>query len=420
MAREETAEHPIEELEEPDFADGETEIHGASHMTAALPQPEANLLPFKPGRSGFVSGFATDMNGSDGDVDPLESELVKRGGFAPFRWIGDKVRAVGRFFAVTLPNALWHRPIAAIRAHASEIKLGIMLYLIGGMTAVLALQYFGLLKLPGVETEPVSVAAKADNGVIYLATVPADAAVKLDGKPVDGALSPYVLRVAPGKSYQLEVAAEGHKPWTMFVQPGAGQELRIPPVVLPRLEAGKGEAVAEAATVSGSEPESATVTGAGSESATGTEPATGTDSVAAAGSATGSPGASKSSGRDRSLDAVGSDALRKREAPVAARKVARTSKGSVGKSKPTARKRAAPPPRRAAEPAAGMGTLRINSDPPSTIYIDGRNVGQTPKLNLQVRAGSHEITLVNSSLGIRKTFRVNVPEGGKVNRIVKL
>ena len=55
--------------------------------------------------------------------------------------------------------------------------------------------------------------------------------------------------------------------------------------------------------------------------------------------------------------------------------------------------------------------LRINSRPWSQLFVDGRLVGNTPQLALDVQPGEHEIRLVNSVFGMTKSFRVDVGPG---------
>jgi hypothetical protein len=67
-----------------------------------------------------------------------------------------------------------------------------------------------------------------------------------------------------------------------------------------------------------------------------------------------------------------------------------------------------PPP---AEPSGGggSGTLNINSIPVSTVVLDGRPVGATPKVGLKVPAGSHTVVFVNGT--DRKSASVTVGAG---------
>ncbi len=60
---------------------------------------------------------------------------------------------------------------------------------------------------------------------------------------------------------------------------------------------------------------------------------------------------------------------------------------------------AAEPPR---PQSAATGELRLNSIPPSAIVIDGRPIGSTPKANVHLSPGSHNVTFVHPELGKRK------------------
>ena len=65
----------------------------------------------------------------------------------------------------------------------------------------------------------------------------------------------------------------------------------------------------------------------------------------------------------------------------------------------------------------GFGTLRVNSRPWAQVYVDGRMVGHTPQLNLNVPAGQHNVRLVNPVFAMSKTVRLNVRNGEKVTRV---
>jgi len=64
----------------------------------------------------------------------------------------------------------------------------------------------------------------------------------------------------------------------------------------------------------------------------------------------------------------------------------------------------------AAKPAAGQGTLNVNSIPVSNVIVDGRPMGSTPKMGLSVAAGTHTIVFVHPEHG-RKVVTVNVAAG---------
>jgi serine/threonine-protein kinase len=68
---------------------------------------------------------------------------------------------------------------------------------------------------------------------------------------------------------------------------------------------------------------------------------------------------------------------------------------------------AAPAP--APAPAAGSATLNINAIPMSTVLVDSRPVGQTPRMGLKVSAGSHTVTFMHGE--DRKSVPVTVGAG---------
>jgi serine/threonine-protein kinase len=96
---------------------------------------------------------------------------------------------------------------------------------------------------------------------------------------------------------------------------------------------------------------------------------------------------------------------------------------------------AAPPPAPAPRPApapqpvaqnegAGGGDgeafLNINSIPPSTCILDGRSLGTTPKVHIQVKPGSHTVKFVNADEGLTKTISVSVGAGETKPAVAKL
>ena len=59
----------------------------------------------------------------------------------------------------------------------------------------------------------------------------------------------------------------------------------------------------------------------------------------------------------------------------------------------------------------GNGTLRVNSRPWSQVFVDGRLIGNTPQMNIQLSPGSHQVTFVNPEFNIRETRSVNIQPG---------
>ncbi len=70
--------------------------------------------------------------------------------------------------------------------------------------------------------------------------------------------------------------------------------------------------------------------------------------------------------------------------------------------------------------AGGTGTLRINTRPWSQVYVDGTLIGNTPQMNIPLRAGSHRVTLVNTEFNIRETITVNIAAGATETKVLTL
>jgi serine/threonine-protein kinase len=68
----------------------------------------------------------------------------------------------------------------------------------------------------------------------------------------------------------------------------------------------------------------------------------------------------------------------------------------------------------------GEGFLNINSLPPSSVTLDGRPLGQTPKVHISVSAGSHTVVFTNSDQGLKKEIKVSVAAGETKPAIARL
>jgi serine/threonine-protein kinase len=75
---------------------------------------------------------------------------------------------------------------------------------------------------------------------------------------------------------------------------------------------------------------------------------------------------------------------------------------------PTAPSEPKAPP--AAATPSGTATLNINSIPRSNVLLDGKPIGQTPKIGVTVSAGTHTVVFIKDDE--RKTSTITVPEGG--------
>ncbi len=74
------------------------------------------------------------------------------------------------------------------------------------------------------------------------------------------------------------------------------------------------------------------------------------------------------------------------------------------KSKPRYRKKTA----HKVIKARGTGTLKINSEPFSVVYWNGKRMGPTPQMNIKLPAGSHTLELRNEALGLSRRVRVRI------------
>lgn len=83
-------------------------------------------------------------------------------------------------------------------------------------------------------------------------------------------------------------------------------------------------------------------------------------------------------------------------------------------TQPTGEKPPTPPA------ATGEGFLTINSTPVSNVALDGKPLGQTPKVKVPVSAGAHTIMLINTEEGLKKSISVTVKAGETKPVIVKL
>jgi len=75
------------------------------------------------------------------------------------------------------------------------------------------------------------------------------------------------------------------------------------------------------------------------------------------------------------------------------------------------------------EPASApvqTGKLRVNSRPWSQIFIDGKSYGATPKLNIELPVGTHNLRLVNDEFKIEKVEQVVIAAGETRSVIINL
>ncbi len=72
----------------------------------------------------------------------------------------------------------------------------------------------------------------------------------------------------------------------------------------------------------------------------------------------------------------------------------------------------------APRPATGNGTINMNAIPVSNVLLDGRPMGQTPRMGVSVAPGSHTVVFVNAEHG-RKSKTVTIEAGKSATVVVR-
>ncbi|HEY2518153.1 MAG TPA: hypothetical protein VGI39_45095, partial [Polyangiaceae bacterium] len=68
----------------------------------------------------------------------------------------------------------------------------------------------------------------------------------------------------------------------------------------------------------------------------------------------------------------------------------------------------------------GEAFLNINSLPASSVVLDGKAIGSTPKVHVAVSPGAHTVLFVNSDQGLKKQISVSVGAGETKPAIARL
>ncbi len=229
-------------------------------------------------------------------------------------------------------------------------------------------------------------------GSLVVEIVPGEAAdgaaVTLDGEAIE---SP-VEDLEPGRTYTLKVAKEGFQDHEESFTAAAGERIRIRATMIPEGE--EPATVADAATPTPAEPSTPADLGPGTiifrSSPAGAQ-------VVLNGNVVGnSPYRFTSGTPGRRYTAT---------FKLDGYEDATASGTFPGEGQITARatltKKAKP---------AGKATININAKPWATVYLDGKNVGNTP-MSTQVDAGAHVVRLVCPPLDAEKTIPFNVTAG---------
>jgi hypothetical protein len=240
-----------------------------------------------------------------------------------------------------------------------------------------------------------------DRGVatIRLATDPRDAVVRVDGQRVGSSASPFVLsNLDATEEHTVSVDKPGYSGWSTTLKLRPDQVLDLPVIKL-ESENPPPRAAGPAPLTAASLPPAALVPSPAAPAPPASVPDSAPPHEQPRSRAAAQSGARSSVASDRSARAAPSEPRDKRAA------------------KPAAGKRAAAEP---AVPSGGTGTLRVNTRPWSRVVVDGRSIGNTPQMSIQLRAGRHTLKLVNPEFGIDKNLTVEIKAGEITTRVLTL
>jgi eukaryotic-like serine/threonine-protein kinase len=232
-----------------------------------------------------------------------------------------------------------------------------------------------------------------DHGVatLRLETDPRDAHVSVDGRSASGPSSPFVFtELAAGTNHDVLVEKSGYSSWSTRLRLRRDKTLELPVIKLEPLQAAPPATVAPELAQPPAAPEPAP------------PPQAATHSLPPL--AAKAPAAVRAAPRERS--------------PAQPRDDADRSKRVVASSKHNPVVESSAPPTHAAP--SGMGTLRVNTRPWSQVSIDGKLIGNTPQMNLQLPAGTHTVVLSNPGFGVTKSLVVTIKPDETVTRVITL
>lgn len=253
-------------------------------------------------------------------------------------------------------------------------------------------------------------------GVVQLSTIPKDALVRFDNRPVTDSASPFViLNVKPKTKHSIEVSKPGYE--TRFIEGitiKSDQIKKLPPVVLRPSKSG---------FTLDSAPSNAKVFVDGTELGQQT-PVTVTALTAGF--------------HQVRVEQVGflpwDSRIEVNAGAMVDLPIAQLVSMPVPSSAPKAQLQKELDPNAQAESVdsasekkprrpivlLALGVLRIDSSPRSQVYVDGQLIGHTPQLNIKLEPGTHQVTLVNEQNSINKNITVDIPPGETVVRTYDL
>jgi serine/threonine protein kinase len=284
----------------------------------------------------------------------------------------------------------------------------------------------------------VGASGTTQTGGFSIETSPAGAAVLLDGQELSGVTPLRVANLLP-RAYELRIKLAGFREHTTRVDVRSGVDRSLPRVALEaervRLRIASEPVGSEAVLVRGRDrralgrtPIDVTLDNDGAGwtvevTKSGYEPFS-------------QPVAPEAGAAELSVRAVLTRKERSDEEPTLAASEPPRATAPAATPSPSPTPRAAAASSASARPAASPsssaaadeapaasgapGTLRINSRPWAQVFVDGRNIGNTPQMNVSLPAGAHRVMLVNPEFNLRKTLSVNIRPGQVETQIVTL
>ena len=299
-------------------------------------------------------------------------------------------------------------------------------------------------------------------GTAVLEVSPADAQVQVDGKPVSGTSSPYMVSELTPGNHEIVVTKPGYSDYRGTFPVSAGANTKLPVIELAASSRDVGFSVRSVPTgaavwVDGAQTDLVTPA-----KLTGIKPGIhrlalkhegysdyelqmfvpdatvlqlpAAELVALPAAPEEPVRASKRSRRSLSADAAESYSPRRSrrsegsesDRPSRAERAERAERASYTSSYSSRRSRAAnsgdvvSPRSGPAAETGRMGTLRLNSRPWAQVTVDGRPIGNTPQQNLQLSPGKHKLQLSNPQLGLAKSVTINIKAGETQTQVVNL
>jgi hypothetical protein len=244
--------------------------------------------------------------------------------------------------------------------------------------------------LPNVELA----ATRVDTG-FALASRPEGAKLFIDGEPRDSVTPARIADLAPGL-HTVRLEHPGFQPWETQVAVAAGQVLDLSPAQL-----------APAMLLGAAAPQGILRSARGGDGGS---------------SARSEGGAKISRAEEARLERKARRAERRAE--KAERAAAAKAAKAEARAQKAASKRgtavAAAPTVAPTKAAPGGGVLRVNSRPWAQVFVDGRLVGNTPQLGIQLNPGNHKVKLVNPELRLTKQLSVSIAKGQTTTKVVNM